>query len=194
MGLPIPNTDCKIVDIDDGITEMDIHEPGELIVKGPQVMQGYWNREEDTAHTLKNGWLYTGDIAYMDKEGYCFIVSRKKDVIIAGGYNIYPRDVEEMIYAHPDVQEVVVAGIPHEYRGETVKAYIVLKEGAQIAEEEIVSFCSKRLAKYKIPTAVEFRKALPKTTVGKILRRKLIEEESKGGTLHSQSSNKRLSL
>lgn len=177
MGLPISNTDCKIIDIHDGVTELPVNQPGELLVKGPQIMKGYWNRQEETELALKDGWLYTGDIAYMDEEGYCFIVSRKKDVIIAGGYNIFPRDVEEVIFEHPAVQEVVVAGVPDDYRGETVKAYIVLKGNMSASKEDIKNFCEDKLAKYKVPRLIEFREELPKTTVGKILRRKLIEEE-----------------
>lgn len=177
MGLPLPNTDCKIVSIEDGETEMPLNQPGELIIKGPQVMKGYWNRQEETDLSLKDGWLYTGDIAYMNEEGYCFIVSRKKDVIIAGGYNIFPRDVEEVIFEHPAVQEVVVVGIPDSYRGETVKAFIVIKDGHAATEKDILDFCSDKLAKYKLPRFVEFRSELPKTTVGKILRRTLVQEE-----------------
>jgi long-chain acyl-CoA synthetase len=176
MGLPIAGTDCRIVDID-GETEMEVNQPGELIVKGPQVMQGYWNREEETKISLRDGWLYTGDIAYMDEEGYCFIVSRKKDVIIASGYNIYPREIEEVLYEHPSVQEVVVCGIPDSYRGETVKAFVVNKEGQEATEEELKDFCLNKLAKFKVPAYIEFKKELPKTTVGKILRRKLIDDE-----------------
>ncbi|GFZ89021.1 hypothetical protein GCM10010978_30610 [Compostibacillus humi] len=178
MGLPISGTDCKIVDLVDGVTEMKTNEPGELIVKGPQVMLGYWNREEETKIALRDGWLYTGDIAYMDEDGYCFIVSRKKDVIIASGYNIYPREVEEILYEHPSVQETVVCGVPDSYRGETVKAFVLLTEDSvQVTEQELISFCRERLAHFKVPTSVEFREVLPKSTVGKILRRKLIEEE-----------------
>lgn len=181
MGVPIPGTDCKIVDAEDGITELEINEPGELIVKGPQVMNGYWNRPDETADALRDGWLYTGDIAYMDKDGYCFIVSRKKDVIIASGYNIYPREIEEVLYEHPAVSEAVVYGVPHSYRGETVQASIVLKKEYtnQIDEDTIIDYCKGKLAAYKIPTLVEFREELPKSTVGKVLRRKLIEENVK---------------
>jgi long-chain acyl-CoA synthetase len=134
---------------------------------------------EETAIALREGWLYTGDIARMDEEGYFQIVDRKKDMIIAGGFNIYPRDVEEVLYEHPKVKETVVAGIPDPYRGETVKAYIVLKEGETATEEEIIEFCKGEIARYKVPTAVEFRTELPKTIIGKILRRMLVEEEKK---------------
>jgi long-chain acyl-CoA synthetase len=152
---------------------------GELIVKGPQVMKGYWNMPEETAEALRDGWLYTGDIAKMDEEGYAYIVDRKKDMIIASGYNVYPRDVEEVLYAHPAVQEAVVIGVPDPYRGETVKAFVVLKEGQKMTEEALSEYCSAHLAPYKRPKIIEFRDALPKTNVGKILRRKLREEEKK---------------
>jgi len=152
-------------------------EIGEICVKGPQVMKGYWNLPEQTAQTLRNGWLHTGDMGRMDEDGYFYIVDRKKDMIIAGGYNIYPREVEEVLYDHPKVQEAVVAGIPDEYRGETVKAYLVMKEGQTATEEEIISFCKERMAPYKVPKRVQFRTELPKSAVGKLLRRMLIDEE-----------------
>jgi len=167
------------VDVETGTKELPVGEIGELIVRGPQVMKGYWNMPKETEITLRNGWLYTGDIAKMDEEGYFQIVDRKKDMIIAGGFNIYPRDVEEVLYQHPKVKEAVVAGIPDPYRGETVKAYIILKEGETATEQEIIDFCKGKMAKYKVPTAVEFRKELPKTIVGKVLRRLLVEEEKK---------------
>jgi len=179
IGIPLPDTDCKIVDLETGERELPPGEVGELCIKGPQVMKGYWNMPEETAKTLRNGWIYTGDIAKMDEEGYFYIVDRKKDMIIAGGYNIYPRDIEEVLFEHPKVLEAVVAGVPDPYRGETVKAFVVLKEGQQATEEEIIEFCKANLAKYKVPRLVEFRSELPKTTVGKILRRILREEEVK---------------
>lgn len=179
MGLPLPNTACKIVSVADGVTEFPINEPGELVIKGPQVMKGYWKMTEETEHALKDGWLYTGDIAYMDEDGYFFIVSRKKEVIISSGFNIYPREVEEVVFNHPGVREVVAIGIPHAYRGETVKVFVVEKEGYTIDEEELIDFCHGKMAKYKLPTEVEIRAELPKTAVGKILRRKLVEEELK---------------
>lgn len=137
------------------------------------------NKPEETAQVLRDGWLLTGDLGYMDEEGYFYVVDRKKDMIIAGGLNIYPREVEEVLYEHPDVQEVVVAGIPDPYRGETVKAYIVLRKGASISTEEMDQFARKHLAAYKVPRAYEFRDELPKTAVGKILRRALVDEEKK---------------
>lgn len=177
VGLPFPDTDCRIVDVDDDELELGINEPGELLIRGPQVMKGYWNKPEETAETLKNGWLHTGDIATMDEDGYFYIVDRKKDMIIAGGFNIYPREIDEVLYEHPKVEEAVAVGIPDEYRGETVKAYVVLKQGETATEEEIIEFCRERLAAYKAPRHVEFRAELPKTLVGKVLRRALLEEE-----------------
>ncbi len=179
IGLPWPDTEAKIVDLETGSKELPVGEIGELIIRGPQVMKGYWNMPEETAIALREGWLYTGDIARMDEDGYFQIVDRKKDMIIAGGFNIYPRDVEKVLYEHPKVMEAVVAGIPDPYRGETVKAYIILKEGETATAEEIIQFCKDKIAKYKVPTAVEFRAELPKTIVGKILRRILVEEEKK---------------
>jgi len=179
IGLPWPDTEAKIVDLETGTKELPQGEIGELAVRGPQVMKGYWNMPSETAQVLRDGWLYTGDIAKMDEEGYFQIVDRKKDMIIAGGFNIYPRDVEEVIYQHPKVREVVVAGIPDPYRGETVKAYVILKQGETATEQDIIEFCKGKMAKYKVPTLVEFRTELPKTIVGKILRRLLVEEEKK---------------
>jgi long-chain acyl-CoA synthetase len=179
IGLPWPDTYAKIVDVETGEKEMPVGDAGELIIQGPQVMKGYWNNPEETAQTLRNGWLYTGDIATVDEEGYFKIVDRKKDMIIAGGLNIYPREVEEVLYEHPKVKEAVCVGIPHSYRGETVKAYLVLKEGQTATADEIMDFCRERMAKYKAPRMVEFRSELPKTMVGKILRRALREEEIK---------------
>jgi long-chain acyl-CoA synthetase len=177
IGVPFPDTDAKIVDLETGTRELPPGEAGELIIRGPQVMKGYWNRPDETALVLREGWLYTGDIARRDADGYFQIVDRKKDMIIAGGFNIYPRDVEEVLYQHPKVKEAVVAGVPDEYLGEVVKAYVVLKEGETATEQEIIEFCRQSLAKYKVPRIVEFRKDLPKTMVGKILRRGLVEEE-----------------
>jgi long-chain acyl-CoA synthetase len=179
IGLPIVDTEMKIVDLETGETELPIGEIGELCVRGPQVMEGYLNMPEETAHSLRDGWLYTGDIARVDEEGYTYIVDRKKDMVIAGGYNIYPRDIEEVLFTHPKILEAAVAGIRDPYRGETLKAYVVLKEGETLTEEEVIEFCKANLAAYKVPKLVEFRKELPKTMVGKILRRVLREEEEK---------------
>ncbi len=180
IGLPLPDTDCKIVHLETGET-LPPGEVGELLIKGPQVMKGYWNRPDETREVLEGGWLSTGDIAMMDDDGFFSIVDRKKDMIIAGGFNIYPRDVEEVLFQHPAIQEAVVLGVPDKYRGETVKAYIVLKSGESVTEKEIIDFCRERMAKYKAPTIVEFRDELPKSMVGKILRRVLAEEAKKSG-------------
>jgi long-chain acyl-CoA synthetase len=167
------------MDLGDGTLEVAPGEMGELVIKGPQVMKGYWNMPEETAVTLRDGWLYTGDIAKVDEEGYLYIVDRKKDLIIASGYNIYPRDVEEVLYEHPAVQEAVVFGVPDAYRGESVKAVLVLKNNKKASEREIIEYCRANLSAYKVPLFVEFREELPKTNVGKILRRALREEISK---------------
>ncbi|MCU9593992.1 long-chain fatty acid--CoA ligase [Caldibacillus thermolactis] len=176
VGIGIPNTDYKIVDLATGTQELKPGEIGELIIKGPQVMKGYWNMPEETINTIRDGWLYTGDIAYMDDEGYLYIVDRKKDMIIASGYNVYPREVEEVLYEHPAIKEAVVIGIPDAYRGENVKAVIVLKEKTKLSENELIEYCREKLAPYKVPRVVEFREELPKTSVGKILRRRIREE------------------
>jgi long-chain acyl-CoA synthetase len=177
IGIPISDTDCRIVDLNDGETEVPVGESGELLVKGPQVMKGYWNKPEETANTLKDGWLYTGDIAKMDEEGYFYIVDRKKDMVISGGYNVYPRDIEEVLYENPKVQEAAVIGIPHPTRGESIKVFVVLKEGKTATQESLIEYCSEKLARYKLPTEIEFRTELPKTNVGKILKKELRAEE-----------------
>lgn len=176
IGFPYPDTDCKIF-LPGTTDEVPAGEIGEIAISGPQVMKGYWNRPDDTAATIVNGWLLTGDLGYMDEKGHFFIVDRKKDMIIAGGFNIYPREIEEVLYEHEAVQECVVAGIPDPYRGETVKAYIVQKEGYTVSEEEFNKYCREHLAAFKVPRIYEFRKELPKTAVGKILRRSLVDEE-----------------
>ncbi|MDX8342076.1 AMP-binding protein [Rossellomorea sp. YZS02] len=176
IGVPWPGTDSAVFSMETG-EPLPPNEMGEIVVKGPQVMKGYWNRPEETEQTLKDGWLLTGDIGYMDEKGYFYVVDRKKDMIIAGGFNIYPREIEEVLYEHPAIQEVVAAGVPDPYRGETVKAYVVLKEGESLTEEELNEYSRKYLAAYKVPRIYEFRKELPKTAVGKILRRSLVEEE-----------------
>jgi long-chain acyl-CoA synthetase len=173
IGVPVSDTLSKIVDIDEGTKEMPTGEPGELIIKGPQVMKGYWNKPDETKIALRDGWLYTGDIGYMDEDGYFYIVDRKKDMIIAGGFNIYPRDIDEVLYEHPKVMEAAVIGVPDEYRGETVKAFVVLKPGETATEDDIKAFCKEKLAAYKVPKIVEFTDSLPKTAVGKVLRKEL---------------------
>ncbi len=181
IGLPLPDVDCKVISLDDGETEMPLGEIGELVIHGPQVMKGYHNMPTETANALrklKDGqtWLFTGDIVRMDEDGYFYIVDRKKELIKPGGFQVWPREVEEAIAAYPKVLEVGVAGIPDPYRGETVKAWIVLKPGETATEAEIKAFCKERLAPYKVPTHYEFRNELPKTTVGKILRRELVRQ------------------
>jgi long-chain acyl-CoA synthetase len=179
IGLPISDTLVKIVDLDDGVTEIPVGKPGELLIKGPQVMKGYKGMPEETADVLKDGWIYTGDIATMDEDGYFYIVDRKKDMIISGGYNVYPRDIDEVYYTNPKVQEACSIGIPDPKRGENVKLFIVLKEGKTATAEEMIEYGKAHLAAYKLPTEVEFRKELPKSTVGKVLRKELRAEELK---------------
>jgi long-chain acyl-CoA synthetase len=176
VGLPLPGVDAKVVD-EEG-KEVPLGEVGELIVKGPNVMKGYWNRPDETQKALKDGWLFTGDLARMDQDGYFYIVDRKKDMIIAGGYNIYPREVEEVLYGHEAVQEAAVVGVPDPYRGETVAAFIVLKEAyrGKVTEKDIEAFCRANLAAYKVPRIIQFREGLPKSSVGKILKRELTKE------------------
>ena len=176
IGVPWPDTEAKIVK--EGTTEeLPIGEIGEIAVRGPQVMKGYWNREEDTKKVLKeDGWLLTGDMGRMDEEGYFYVEDRKSDMIIAGGFNIYPREVEEVLFEHTGIQEAAVIGVPDAYRGETVKAVIVPKKGEKLDEKQLNRYCRKNLAPYKVPRIYEFREELPKTIVGKVLKRQLIEE------------------
>jgi long-chain acyl-CoA synthetase len=178
IGLPIADTECRIMDLENGTRELPIGEAGEIVIRGPQVMKGYWNKPEETALVLRNGWLHTGDIAKKDADGYYYIVDRKKDMIIAGGYNIYPREVEEVLFEHPKIKEAVVIGVPDEYRGETVKAFVVVKDGETLTADEVIAFCRKELASYKAPRLVEFRESLPKSGVGKYLRRALRDEKA----------------
>ncbi|WCN38494.1 long-chain-fatty-acid--CoA ligase [Aneurinibacillus uraniidurans] len=175
IGVPWPDTECRIVDLETG-EECMPGEIGELCIRGPQVMKGYWKREEETKASFQDGWFRTGDIARMDEAGYFYIVDRKKDIIIAGGFNIYPREVEEVLYEHPAVREAAVVGIPDAYRGETVKAFVVVREDQLLTEADLNQFCRERLAAFKVPHVYEFRTDLPKTAVGKILRRTLAEE------------------
>jgi long-chain acyl-CoA synthetase len=179
IGLPLPDTDIKIVDVDTGTQEMGAGEMGEIIIKGPQVMKGYWNLPTETANALRigpdgqPGWFFSGDIGFMDEEGYFHITDRKKDIIIAAGFNIYPAEIEAVLFEHPAVKEAAVIGVPDERRGETVKAFIVLKEGQEASEEEITDFCRERMASYRVPRLIEFRQDLPKSLIGKVLRREL---------------------
>ncbi len=177
IGPPICDTLCRIVDVNDGITDVPVGESGELLIKGPQVMRGYLNRPEATAETITDRWLHTGDIATMDEDGYFYIIDRKKDLVISGGYNIYPRDIEEVYFEHPKVIEASAIGIPHPSRGETVKVFIVLREGESATEQEMIDYCADKLAKYKWPTEIEFRKELPKTNVGKVLKKDLRSQD-----------------
>jgi long-chain acyl-CoA synthetase len=178
VGIPLPGTEARIVDMNLGILPLPPGEAGELILRGPQVMSGYWNNPDETAGALRNGWLYTGDIALMDEDGYFQILDRKKDLIVVGGYNVAPREIDEVLFDHPKIQEAVAVGVPHPSRGEIIKAYVVLKSGETATRAEIVSWCRERLASYKVPRQVEFRLELPKTTMGKTLRRVLRAEEA----------------
>jgi long-chain acyl-CoA synthetase len=178
IGIPFPDTDVKLVDVEEGKQEVPKGEPGEIIIKSPLLMKEYWNNPEETAGQIKDGWLFTGDIAVQDEDDYFAIVDRKKDMIIAGGFNIYPREIDEVLFQHPKIADAVSVGIADEYRGETVKAYVVVKEGESVSEAEIIDFCKEKLAAYKAPKMVEFRSELPKSAVGKILRKVLREEEA----------------
>ncbi|WP_242688590.1 long-chain fatty acid--CoA ligase [Bacillus sp. Cs-700] len=175
IGIPFPGTDCQIVD-EDG-NELPPKSVGELAIKGPQVMKGYWNKPEETSESIKNGWLLTGDLATMDKDGYFYIVGRKKEMIITGGFNVYPQEIESVLYEHPSVKEAAVIGIPHEYSGERVKAFVVVKDHS-ISEEELLAHCYENLTRYKVPKQIEIRDSLPRNTVGKLLKRLLITEET----------------
>jgi long-chain acyl-CoA synthetase len=180
IGMPVPDTECRIVDIEDPDREMAVGERGELCVRGPQVMLGYWNRPEETALTIRNGWLHTGDIAIIEPDGFFKIVDRLKEMIIVSGFNVYPTEVEDVLYRHPKIAKVCVAGVPDEETGEAVKAYIVLKEGEAATAEEIVAWArdpANGLTGYRVPKQIEFRDSLPETLIGKVLRRVLQAEE-----------------
>jgi long-chain acyl-CoA synthetase len=185
IGVPFPDVEMKIVSLEEGRDGAPLGpgELGEIVLRSPTLMLGYFNRPDATAAALRDGWLYTGDIGYMDEDGYFYITDRKKDLIIVGGFNVFPREVEELLYQHPAVQEGVVLGLPDPYAGERVKAYVVLREGASATEEELIAFLRERLTRYKVPAAVEFRAELPKTMIGKILRRALREEQLQERTL-----------
>jgi long-chain acyl-CoA synthetase len=184
LGVPLPDTDVKIVDVETGTQELPVGEIGEIIIRGPQVMRGYWNLPTETANALRvgpdgqPGWFYSGDIGYMAEDGYFHMADRKKDMIIAGGYNIYPADVEAVLFEHPKIKEAAVIGVPDERLGETVKAFVVLREGETTTPEEIITFCRERMAAYRVPRIVEFRDDLPKSMIGKVLRRELRESEA----------------
>ncbi|MCC7162103.1 MAG: long-chain fatty acid--CoA ligase [Anaerolineae bacterium] len=177
IGVPVPSTDARIVNPENPDQVLPYGTVGELAIKGPQVFQGYWNRPEESVNTLRNGWLITGDIARMDDDGFFYIVERKKDMIIIGGYKVFPRDIEEELFKYPKIKDATVIGVPHPKMGEVPKAFIVLKEGETCTPEEIVEFMSKHVADYKVPRQIEFRDALPKTIIGKVLKRQLAEEE-----------------
>lgn len=181
IGLTYPATEAKIVDLENGTEEVPLGQEGELCIRGPQVMKGYWNRPDETAIALRDGWLYTGDVARMDEDGYFYIVQRKKDMIIVGGFNVYPNEVEDVLFTHPAVLEAAVIGVPDQYRGESVKAFVVLKPGAAATVEELSEFCKTNLAKYKVPSVIRVVPSLPKSAVGKVLRRELREMEKAGG-------------
>jgi len=176
IGLPLPDVEVRIISLDDEVTELLVGEIGELVIKGPEVFKGYHNMPTETQNTLRDGWLYTGDIARMDEDGYFYIVDRKKELIKPGGFQVWPREVEEVIKDYPAVLEVGVAGVPDPDSGEAIKAWVVLKPGETATEEDIIQFCKAEMANYKAPKQVEFRDELPKTTVGKILRRELVRE------------------
>lgn len=173
IGIPVPDTLCKIVEVTDPLQEVERDVAGELLIKGPQVMEGYLNLVEETANTLVDGWLRTGDIGKMDKDGYFFIVDRIKDMVISGGYNVYPREIDEVLFLHPKVKEVTSIGVPHPSRGEQIKSFVVLDDGAEANERELIDYCRESLAKYKLPTSIEFIDELPKTIVGKVQRGEL---------------------
>lgn len=179
IGMPLPGTDARIVDMEGGSLTLPPGKMGELIVQGPQIMSGYWRRPDETASALRNGWLYTGDLATMDEDGYFYIVDRKKDMVIVGGYNVYPREVDEVLLEHPKVEEAVSVGITDHIRGEVLKAYVVPRSGEELTKAEIIAWCRQKLASYKVPRLVEFRRELPRTIVGKVLRRALREEEER---------------
>jgi long-chain acyl-CoA synthetase len=179
IGLPLPRTDIKVVDLETGERELEFGQAGELCLRGPQVMAGYLGRPEETASTLRDGWLYSGDLARVDEDGYTFIVGRKKEMIVAGGYNVYPDEVDGVLYAHPAIMEAATIGVPDPKRGETVKSFVVLHPDAKATAEEIRAFCKKELAAYKVPKLIEIVPELPKSSMMKILRRDLRERELK---------------
>ena len=182
MGLPFPDTDCRIVSLDGEERDMPPGEEGELLIAGPQVMQGYWNRPDETAETLRDGWLHTGDLAVMDEQGYFRIVGRKKDMILASGYNIFPDEIDHVLTDHPQVAEACTIGVPDPKRGETVKSFVVREPGASVEVDELESWCRERLAAYKVPKAFAFRDELPKSALMKNLRRQLRDEEVAAAT------------
>jgi long-chain acyl-CoA synthetase len=177
VGMPVSDIEVRIMDADEGEEEMALNDVGEITLKAPQLMLGYLNRPEVTARIIRDGWLFTGDLGYLDDDGYLFIVDRKKDVIKPSGFQVWPREVEEVIASHPAVKEVGVAGVPDPRTSEAVKAWVVLEEGATLTSDDLRAYCKEHLAGYKVPRQIEFRSELPKSAVGKILRRELRREE-----------------
>jgi long-chain acyl-CoA synthetase len=175
-GLPLPDVDLRIVDLETGMIDLPPNTPGEIAIHAPQIMEGYWKKPEETARMIRNGWVFTGDIGYMDEDGYLFLIDRKKDLIKPGGFQVWPREVEEVIASHPAVQEVCVGKFHDEQQGETVKAWVVLKSGEVLDVETLRAFCKEKLSGYKVPHYIEFRDSLPKNMVGKHLRRVLVDE------------------
>lgn len=177
VGIPFPDMDVKIVDLKNGVDEVPVNEPGELILKGPLIIREYWNKPEETANAIKDGWFYTGDIATMDEDGYITIVGRTKDMIISSGFNVYPRDIDELLYTHPKILDAGAIGVPDPVRGESVKVFVVLKPGETMTEEEVIAFCRESLAAYKVPRYVEFLEDIPRTNMKKVDRKALREME-----------------
>jgi long-chain acyl-CoA synthetase len=180
IGIPFPDVDAKIVSLDGG-RDLPPGEPGEIALRSPTLMLGYYNNPEETRKTVLDGWLYTGDIGHMDEDGYFYITDRKKELIIVGGFNVFPREIDELLYQHPKVKEGITVGLPDPYKGERIKVYVVLKDGETATPEEFVAYFKERLVPYKVPAEVEFRPELPKSMIGKILRRALKEEEAQKG-------------
>ena len=180
IGIPVCNCISKIMDLETGEQELPQGEIGEIVVKGPMVVPGYWNKPEETAHAIRNGWLYTGDVGKMDEKGWFYLIDRKKDLINVSGFKVWPRDVEDVLYQHAAVKEAAVIGVPDPYRGETVKAFVAIKEDFQdnVTPEELIDFCKNRMAAYKYPRILEIVPEIPKTTTGKFLRRKLRDEDA----------------
>jgi len=177
VGIPVPDVDCKIVDLETGTREVDQGESGELCIRGPNIMDGYWRQPDETALVLRDGWLHTGDIVRMDEDGYFFVVDRIKEMIIVSGFKVYPREVDEVLYAHPAVLEAAAVGVPHPSKGEVVKAFVVLRPGMRATAQELMDHCRANLAPYKVPVDITFRSELPKTLIGKVLRRQLAAED-----------------
>jgi long-chain acyl-CoA synthetase len=177
VGVPLPDVEVRIVDAEGGEGPLPAAQIGEILMRAPQLMRGYWQRPTETANAIRDGWLYTGDLGYLDEDGYLFVVDRKKDLIKVSGFQVWPREVEEIIASHPAVAEVGVAGVPDERQGEAVKAWVVLRPGQQLTADELRAYCRERLTGYKVPRQIEFRDSLPKTLIGKVLRRELRAEK-----------------